>query len=152
MSKSDGLSAPVQPDKNRDFFRIASFSTALALGCAAATVYSVKLGSAGITIELSWGTLVAFAAAAGVGVYYWRLIEKGRRSARWLDAVMILLGLALFLYPVRFVAPEKKVDVAVGLVLAMIFLGTAGWLIWRCMRFFDPGEPDKEPPVSPKSN
>lgn len=151
MQKSATVTPPVPRDKNHAFFRIAAFSTALTLGCATAAVYSVRLGSEGMIIKISWGTVVAFAGAAAISFYYWNLIEKGRHSARWLDAVMIVFGLGLFLYPVRFVAAEKRMDVAIGLTAAVCFLGLAGWLIWRCMRYFDSEESSQNTDVNPGS-
>jgi len=59
----------------RDFFRIVSISTALALGTMAAFLYSMKDIAHDATLEFTAGTVVAFVVGAAAGWGFWRGIQ-----------------------------------------------------------------------------
>jgi hypothetical protein len=72
------------PGKNeKDFFRIVSISTSLALGTMAAFLYSLKDIGHDATLVFTPGTVVVFLIAAAAGWFFWRWVrarnEAGRR-------------------------------------------------------------------------
>jgi hypothetical protein len=65
-----------EPSKNeRDFFKIASFSTALGFGTLAAFLYSMKDITHDASLVFSAGTVVVFVVAAAAGWGFWRVIR-----------------------------------------------------------------------------
>ena len=66
----------------RDFFRIVSISTALALGTMAAFLYSMKDIAHDATLEFTAGTVVAFVVGAAAGWGFWRGIQFLNRAKR----------------------------------------------------------------------
>jgi len=66
----------------RDFFRIVSISTGLALGTMAAFLYSMKDLAHDATLEFTPGTVVAFVLGAAAGWGFWRGIKFLNRAKR----------------------------------------------------------------------
>ena len=60
----------------RDFFRIVSWTTAMAFGVLAAFLYSMKDIIHDPRLEFSPGTVVVFVIAAVVGWGFWRVVLK----------------------------------------------------------------------------
>jgi FtsH-binding integral membrane protein len=131
--------SPEGPDSRstRDFLRIASASTALAFGCVAASMASLRGSAAGYSFEITVWTFVAFAVGALVAWWYWRLVAKNPRAARRASWLLALAGVGLFLYPLRYAQSDKLLEVAEGLGLAFCALAIVGWLLWRVKRFLD---------------
>jgi len=131
----------VQPDaesrSTRFFFRIASVATALALGCAAASMQSLHWNSSKLSFQISNGTFVAFAVGAGVALIFWKVVTGSASSARKGSMWLALVGVCVFLYPLRFVPAEKLPDIAIGLSLAVAALSTVACMIWQVKRFLD---------------
>jgi len=70
------------PGKNeKDFFRIVSISTSVALGTMAAFLYSLKDISHDATLVFTPGTVFVFVVAAAAGWWFWRWV-KARNDAR----------------------------------------------------------------------
>lgn len=145
---------PSEPKSSRDFFKIASISTALGLGCAAASTESLRSGPVGFSFQITAGTFVAFAAGAAIGLLYWKLIAKGSTAARIGSVALGLAGIGLFLYPLRFMPSGTRSDLTIGLLIAAGALGTVAFIIWRIARFLDAdarsgeesGKPSSPPP------
>lgn len=151
------------PGDDRDFFRIVIGASSLAFGSLAAMVYSVTPVAAGVDFHLDWGTAVAFIAGAGVAWLYWRLLrglatKDGRKPAKsrkfFICSFALLVGaLLLFFYPLKFVPPGKRGEVAFGLVLAMVFLSVVAFLFWMTVKFLNAdsdrtaNEDDDGPPM-----
>src|SRR5687767_4989228 len=62
------------PKNERDFFRIASWSSALALGAIMASIYSLYPASAGVMFRFTARTVLAFLVGTAMGWIYWRLV------------------------------------------------------------------------------
>ncbi len=73
-----------EPSKNeRDFFKIASVSTAVGFGTLAAFLYSMKDITRDSTLVFSAGTVIVFVVAAAAGWGFWRVIQvlnQGKRK------------------------------------------------------------------------
>ena len=152
------------PGDDRDFFRIVTGASSLAFGSLAAMVYSVTPVAAGVRFDLDWGTPVAFVAGAAVSWFYWRLLrglgtKDGRKPAKsrkfFICSFALLAGaLLLFYYPLKFVPPGKRGEVAFGLALAMGFLSVVAFLFWKTVKFLNAdtdrteNEEDDDPPSS----
>jgi hypothetical protein len=126
-----------EPKSSRDFFKIASISTAIGLGCAAASTESLRSSPVGFSFQITAGTFVAFAVGAAIGFFYWKLIAKSTTAARIGSVLLGLAGIGLFLYPLRFVPSGTLPDLTIGLLIATGALGTVGFIIWRIARFLD---------------
>lgn len=136
-------------DKNlRDFIRIAMFSTALGVGVVAASLYSLRKAPSGLTFDLTIGSVVAFIAGAVAGWWYWRAVGKlvlahaegsseRRTKLRIYSGLLVLLGVAAFLYPIRFVPPENLRPVLEGLGMAFLVLTGVGVVLWQIKRYLD---------------
>jgi hypothetical protein len=121
---------------SRVFSRIVRGSTALGLGCMAAAIESLRSDAAGFSFQVSLGTVAAFAAGAAVGLFYWKMASRSRLAAVGGAALLVLAGLAGFLYPLRFVPANKIAPIAIGLLLATCLILIWAFLLWRMNRFF----------------
>lgn len=140
------MTPPSPPDgDDRDFFRIASGASALAFGLLAAMVYSVTPVASGVSFHFDIGTGISFVAGAAVAWFYWRLLrglgskdgKKPAKSRKFFicSAVLLAGAFLLFCYPLKFVPPAKRGDVAFGLVLAVLALSVVGFLFWMAVKF-----------------
>jgi hypothetical protein len=139
------------PKSSRVFFKIAAISTALGLGCAAASTESLRSSPVGFSFQITAGTFVAFAVGAVIGFFYWKLIAKSTTAARLGSVLMGLAGIGLFLYPLRFMPSGTLPDLIIGLLIATGALGTVGFIIWRIARFLDADARQGEGPGTPPS-
>jgi hypothetical protein len=134
----------------RIFFKIASISTALGFGCAAASTASLRSSSVGFSFQISPGTFVAFFIGAAIGMVYWKLIARSSMAARVGSLLVGLAGLGLFLYPLRFVPAGNLHDLTIGLLIAAGALTVVGVLLWKIKRYLEAdskrGESPGEPP------
>jgi hypothetical protein len=118
-------------------YKIVLGSTALGLGCMAATLEALRPSAAGFGFSVSAWTFVAFAIGLGAGLLYWKLEAGSRLVGRVANAVLLLGGVAGFLYPLRFVPEDKMTDIGIGLGLAVCALSLGGFMLWRLKSFFD---------------
>lgn len=124
--------------------RIVVLSSALAFGGAAASAQALRYEASGFSFHISLGTWVAFALGFGFTLLFWRL-AAGTRSMLWKAAVLlVVLGLGLFFYPIRFVSGRALPEVAVGMVAAVFALSVLGCLVWQVKRFLDSDAKGKE--------
>ena len=49
----------------------------------------------------------------------------------------MLVGVISFLYPLKFIPPEKRWDVFVGLSLAIACIGGVATVMWKVKKFLD---------------
>jgi hypothetical protein len=138
---------------SRDFFKIASISTALGFGAAAGSAASLRSSPVGFSFQITVVTFVAFAIGAAIALVYWRLVASNSKSARRASLLIALAGVGLFLYPLRFVPAGNLHDLAMGLILATCALSIVGFLLWRVKRFLDTdsqqADAAEEQPASP---
>jgi hypothetical protein len=118
-------------------YKIVLGSTALGLGCMAATLEALRPSAAGFGFKVSGWTFVAFAMGLGAGLLYWKLEAGSRLVGRIANAALLLGGVAGFLYPLRFVPEDKMADIGIGLGLAVCALSLVGFMLWRLKSFFD---------------
>lgn len=138
------MSEPTVEDKRNDrvFFWFAGGSLALAFGVLLATIESSHQGPTGFVFDTGGATWAAFAVGAAGGLLVWKLVSdtSTARASSVLKATLILLvlgGLATFLYPLRFLRTETLVDAAHGLVTSAVALTFVGYFLWRIKKALD---------------
>ncbi len=144
-----GESVPPQPvdptQKNsRDFGRIVAVSVALGMGAAAASSQALRLGSGGFHFHVSAWTWLAFVASSLATFLYWNLVvaadlqsPRGGASLPLRLLPLILAGLGMFLYPLRFVPRERLPEIAEALAMVVLALSAGGYGLWQLNRFFE---------------
>jgi len=121
-----------------------TWGSSLCGAIAVATLQSFRLPS---SFDFSFFTVVAFFLGGGVFWAYWSLIFSNRRFRdlrRWqilLTAILVTIGLAGVLYPLRFVNETERSQLFTGLITAVFALSGVGLLLLGCRRLF--GEGDK---------
>jgi peptidoglycan/LPS O-acetylase OafA/YrhL len=127
-------------------FRIAGLGSALAFGAMAASLFALDHGPSGFSFRLTTSAVIAFVLAAAAGWYYWKLVarmasEKSSAPRRKKFIVfsvgLVLLGVTGFLYPMKFIPPEKRHDVFIGLALAFCVLSGVALVMWKVIKFLD---------------
>jgi hypothetical protein len=124
------------------FFKIASYSTALAFGAALASDQALIKDASGFSFNLTMGTPAAFVVGFAVGLIYWRIVLAGSTGGRTVllrisSFLLLLGGVAAFLYPLRFLPAEKLPEVFVGLFTAAVALSLVAFVLWRFKKFFE---------------
>jgi drug/metabolite transporter (DMT)-like permease len=91
-------------------------------------------------------SIVAFVVAAVTAWLYWKLVARmaaekapAQRRKKFIvfSVGIILLGAVGFFYPMKFIPPEKRKDVFIGLALAFTVLSGVGFVMWKVTRFLD---------------
>lgn len=127
----------------RDVLRIMIWGSAVAFGFLAAALQALRPRPAGFTFELSALTCLAFILGTAVGVVFWKIILSRAGGARQrqvrfvIELVLLLLGAAAFLYPLRFVPTEKLPEMFIGLVTAAVALSILAGLLIMMGRFLE---------------
>jgi hypothetical protein len=121
----------------RVLLRIASLSTAFGLGCAVASLQALRWNASGLSFHFSSGTLAAFALGAAVALIYWRAAANSPLAARRGSVGLAIIGVGLFLYPLRFVSAGKLPEIMAGLGVAIVALSIVGFMLWRVGRFLE---------------
>jgi hypothetical protein len=125
----------------RDFYRVAMLGSALSFGILGATLQSLHGSPTGFGFTMDHGTLIAFVAGSCLGLLYWHWVSYNARISRLASAMLALAGIAMFLYPLRFIPTDKLPETAEGLLVAVVALGGAGSLVYMAGKFF--GAEDK---------
>ena len=152
------MAAPeTETRETKVFFRIVALSIALSFGALSSSLVSLQHDSTGFHFVFDAWTLVSFVLTAVGAWSYWSLLVKFKpaagRSATTRRgniirlmlnvAPLLVLGFFGFLYPLKFVSsPEKKLEIAQGLGLAIFVLAGVGFLLWRVARIIDPPQLD----------
>jgi hypothetical protein len=139
-------------DHQRRLYPVVTYSTALAFGCMIASLEALRPSGTGFSFEVSFKTLIAFVLGGAIALPFWRLILNGSNWSRrkitlvggGLVAVLILLGVGAFLYPLRFVPKSQLPEIRTGLVTAVCALSGVGCLLWGVKRFVDSDEKQEE--------
>ncbi len=131
----------------RDFLRIVQFATAFAFGVTAGSHYALEQTGSGFVLRFSFGVIPAFLAGAAIGWSYWHLIlrraeQTGAKRFRIYSWVLVAIGLACFLYPIRYVKRGALSDVVQGVLMAFVLVGVIGVLLWLVARLLN--APDRE--------
>jgi len=95
------------------------------------------------SFKVSAKTVIAFALGAVMVWIYWTILLNPSKTPRqnrlrWVaSAVLFLAGVAGFLYPLRFIAPNNYPDVILGLGAALCGISVVAVLLLACKRFLD---------------
>ncbi len=120
--------------------RIMVFGSSLAFGFAGASLEALQPG---FSFHISWRTVAVFFIASTILYIYWRILlhpgqEPRQRTLRITASIFLALaGIAGFLYPLRFIAPNNYTEVIIGLVTAFCGLTGVAVLLICCKRFLD---------------
>ncbi len=126
-------------DNDSGFKAVVVGSSALGIGTLMASLTVLEPTDHGFEFRWSPYVPLTFLIGALLAWAYWRLIFKLAsresdpvRSARRLKQAVVgllALGVLTFLYPLRFVAEERRTDVLIGLGTAIIALSGVGWMV-----------------------
>ena len=128
------------------FFRIAGAGSSLAFGAMVASLFALQHGPSGFSFRLNALTVIAFIVAAIFAWYYWKLVARMateqapvQRRKRFIvfSIGLVLVGVIGFLYPLKFIPPEKRKDVFIGLALAVGVLSGVGFVMRKVIKFLD---------------
>lgn len=137
-------SAPRDPE--HDFLRLLQYSGAGCLGLVAAFIESIKSVNPTLRFELSFWTLLAFAAVTGAAWYvmervFFRALAEGRQPPVKLvigfTALLSLGTLAGFAMSLRGVSDERQRDMLVGTSWAVLALSIVGFAFWKVVQFLE---------------
>ncbi len=141
------MALKVSNDESKNgLFRVAGIGASLAFGAMVASLFALNIAADGFSFELNAGAVIAFIVAALFGWFYWRMIarlavdkapELRRKKFIAFSAGLLLVGVVSFLYPLKFIPPEKRTDVFVGLALAALCILGVGVVMWRVKGFLD---------------
>ena len=115
-------------------------SSSLAAGFATASLQALQPN---FSFKVSVKTLVAFAIGSIMAWIYWRILlsasttPRQRRLRVFASVLLFFAGVAGFVYPTRFIAPNNYRDVIVGLIAAFCGLAGVAVLLLFCKRFLD---------------
>lgn len=138
--------SPTEKSNTSALFNIASYGAALAFGVMVATLFALERTPNGLSFKLNAGAIISFLVAAPVAWFYWRLIarmaterapEQRRKKFIVFSIGLLLIGIMAFLYPLKFVPPEKRKDVFIGLALAFGCIGGVGLVMLKVRRFLE---------------
>lgn len=126
--------------QDRTFKRIVVASTGLGLACMLASVAAIRIGhGTGLSFGWHWSIVVVTLSVVLWNWRFWDLLwalqeeatEKKKRKLGVHLGILLLLGIACFLYPIRFIAQGYMNGIVKGLLTAGSFLGTMFWLIYK---------------------
>src|SRR5688572_8381922 len=94
---------------DRPVFRIIVYCLSLAFSVLVASLETIRHGASGLSFELSWRTIVVFVLSALFFVPCFKVIfqSANRKSRAVALASVCAVGVAAFLYPLRYVPMEK---------------------------------------------
>lgn len=154
------MTTPQSPKSEHDFLRLVQYSGAGCLGLTAAFVESLKSVNPSVRFELSFWTLLTFAAVAGASWYvaervFFRAPAEGRKPPVKLAfgfSLLLAAGtIAGFVLATRGTSTERKHDMAVGTLWAVLALGIVGFAFWKVVQFLerDAAKTDAKSPRAP---
>jgi hypothetical protein len=119
--------------------RIIVYGFSLAFGLVVASSQALRPAPSGFAIVLSWLTLLAMGigAAATFPCFLIIVYSKRKNLRRTALALVCLLGLSAFFYPMRVVPRENFGPVFTGLAVAVVALSILGAALLLLSRFFD---------------
>ncbi len=117
------------------FLRTAMLATSGGLGLMLASLASVENVDGSFRFVWSGWVVAAFAVGVGLGMFYWQAAfqlgsdasdsaatVKRMKTFKVVSAVLIFAAVFAFLYPMKFVRPEKRADVRSGLIMVPFFV------------------------------
>jgi len=134
------------PKSEHDFLRLVQWAGAGSLGLTAGFVESIKSVNPTVRFELSLWTLLVSAAVAGASWYvaeraFFRALAEGRKPpVKLVVGFVVLLSVgtvAGFVLALRGVSTERRHDVAVGTLWAVMTLSIVGFAFWKVVQFLE---------------
>ncbi len=134
------------PKSEHDFLRLVQWAGAGSLGLTAGFVESIKSVNPTVRFELSLWTLLVSAAVAGASWYvaeraFFRALAEGRKPpVKLVVGFVVLLSVgtvAGFVLALRGVSTERRHDVAVGTLWAVMTLSIVGYAFWKVVQFLE---------------
>ena len=132
------------------FLRTAMLATSGGLGLMLASLASVENVDGSFRFVWSVWVVVAFAGGLGLGMFYWRAAFqlgsdtpnsaaaiKRMNTFKIVSAVLIFAALFAFLYPMKFVRPDKREDVRSGLIMVPFFVIPVVTMWYVVKRYID---------------
>jgi hypothetical protein len=148
---------PANPSAG-SFIWVATAVTSCGIGLMLASLASLRSNDQGFYFVWNLWVLLAFLTGVGLGVFYWVSAIKlsgleevdparAKKKQQTFKLVTVLLGfvaLFAFMYPMKFVRPEKRDDVRNGLIMVPFFVIPAltGWYLAK--RFLEKDESDND--------
>ena len=131
---------------DRPVFRIIVYCLSLAFSVLIASLETLRPTTSGFSFHLSWRTLLTFFIAVAVFVPCFETIflspnKRGRVAGM---ALVVVVGLVSFLFPLRFVPTEEFGALFTGLSIAVCFLSTIGGILFVISRFLNADERQTE--------
>ena len=110
-----------------------------AFGLVIASLQALRGTATGFAIELSWWTLLAvlIGTAAMTPLFYVIVLSRRRTLRRAALAVVVLVGVVAFFYPMRVVPHERLRNIFTGLAVAVGALSVVAGLLLLLRRFFE---------------
>lgn len=138
--------------QNPQFRRLLTASTAMAFGGMLGSLGVVGRNKDGLQFQFHWSAPVLFVFGATLAVVFWRLIfrfDQGGSSnlsrRLWVvGAALLTIAFGSFLYPLRLVSPDKRLEVIFGISLALVVLSGFGWLIFKTIRWVEESSREQE--------
>jgi len=124
----------------RDLRRIMIIGSSIGAGVAVAFTQALQPD---FSMRFTWYSLIAFAIGAAWFVLFWKLLFSPRpifqgKVARFaIVGVMLVSGIAGFLYPMKFVPRHNYHDLVIGLAAAVCALTGVAVLLLLCKKFLD---------------
>ena len=124
---------------DRPVFRIIIYCLSLAFSVLVASLETVRHGASGLSFELSWRTFVVFVLGGLFFVPCFKVIfQSSNRKARVVALASVCeVGVAAFLYPLRYVPKEKHGEIFIGLAIATVLLSGIGIALLSINRFLN---------------
>lgn len=130
---------PIFASDDRPVFRIIVYCLSLAFSVLVASLETVRHGDAGFAFHISWRTLFVLLVSASFFVVCFKAIfhSTRRKLRRAALAVVSMIGLGAFLYPLRFVPLEKFGDIFFGLAIAASLVSAIAAALYGVNRFLN---------------
>jgi hypothetical protein len=137
---------------NRDLLRIVTFGSALTWGGIMASLQALTPAGAGFSFHVTWLTFAAFIAGTAAVYFFWQIVlrktaDTHQKLWRFIaELLLILSGMAAFLYPLRFVPRSKLPEISIGLAFAIVALSIVALLLLGIRRFLNADARSDDPP------
>jgi hypothetical protein len=127
------------------FRRLLVVSTAMAFGGMLGSLGVAGRDADGLKFSFHWSVPLLFLVGASAAVWFWRLIfrfDSGgdarlRGRLKWVAGVMLVVAFGCFLFPLRLVSPDKRMEVILGMGFAFVVLTGMGTLIYQTIRWVE---------------
>jgi hypothetical protein len=136
--------------EDKTFKRVVVFSTGLGLASMLASLAAIRIGKVeGLQFTWHWSIILWMVIATVWNWRFWNVVwltqteptPERKRVLKVYCGILFLIGLAAFLYPIRFIERSYWAGVATGLATAFTFLGVMFWIIYKFgQRFFEEDE------------